>query len=88
MRMRFNAAEKAVIAAGNTSPIEVHYASGHWIAAKFVSDEPVIERNADDNLQRVFVKITGPSTRTIGTGQTFGATPGNIRPAGSDWRVK
>lgn len=88
MRMRFNKDEKSIIESGNRVKIEVHYASGNWIAAKFVSDEPVIERYADGDLQRVFVEITGPSTRVIGKGQRFGVTPGNIRPAGSDWRVK
>lgn len=83
MRLRFNAAEKAVIA--QTLDVEVHYGSGNWIRATL--DDAKIDYYSNGDQQRIMCTVTGPSTRTIGRGDRFGATPGNIRPVGSGWAV-
>jgi hypothetical protein len=88
MRMRFNAREKELIA--STKMVEVSYGSGQWIA--FELSEQVITKD-ESNYQRVFGHVTsdynakGQKSKVISKGWPMYATPGNIRPVGSDWKV-
>jgi hypothetical protein len=87
MRSRFNAKEKQLLQdleRSNILDVEVHYASGNWIAFRLDSTTP--QRDTIGGW-RLMGTVTGPSTRVIGKGDRFGATPGNIRPLGSNWRV-
>lgn len=81
MRQRFRPEERALIIIG--AIVEVHYASGNWIAAR-VTSEP---RKSPYGGWEADATITGKATRVIGPGNPFRISPGNIRPVGSDWRV-
>jgi len=88
-RKYFNAREKALIE--QTRYVEVSYGSGQWIA--FTLDHQ--DWNSRDTLGNCGVMGTvtsdtntkGQKSKVISKGWTMRATPGNIRPVGSDWKV-
>lgn len=87
MRKRWNDREKQLLQdleRSHVLDVEVHYASGRWIAARLDTTVPGRDMLGDT---RIMCTVTGPSTRVIGTGDRFGVRPGNIRPVGSDWKV-
>lgn len=91
MRMRFNAREKEMLAAGERN-IEISYGSGQWIA--FTLDDTTTEKcKITDTWQTSLGTVTtdtntkGQKSRVISRGWRMRGTPGNIRPVGSDWKV-
>ncbi len=87
-RQRFNAREKALIE--QTIDVEVSYGSGQW--CEFRLDSRDITKDSLGH-QRILGTVTGlpyaknGTSKVIGKGNRFGATPGHIRPRGSDWKV-
>lgn len=87
-RMRFNQREKDLIA--STLDVEVSYGSGQW--CEFELDNQTIAKDPLGR-QRIMGIVTGlpytknGTSRVIDVGDYFGATPGRIRPRGSDWKV-
>jgi hypothetical protein len=87
-RMRFKDYEKELIA--STREVEVSYGSGQWIP--FHLTHQVITKDSD-GYQRVFGTVTsdyntkGQRSKVISKGWQMYATPGHIRPVGSDWKV-
>lgn len=87
-RQRFKAPERELIY--STRNVEVSYGSGQWIA--FELADRVITSDAN-GYQRVFGHVTsdtntkGQRSKVISKGWPMYATPGHIRPVGSDWKV-
>jgi hypothetical protein len=71
-RSRFKPAERAVFVVG--AKIEWRN-GGHWHPAEIIEGIDV----DGIGVQRVMIRHTGRTTRTVSTGETFGGYPGKIR---------
>jgi hypothetical protein len=85
MRIRFNAKEKSLIS--QTREVEVHYGSGQWAEFLLDNQEPAKDSIGTWRVLGTVTGLRGKKSRVISIGWRMGATPGNIRPRGSDWRV-